>query len=97
MITKEKLEELQAEYSNVMHWPVGENLYKIPAAWLVQEAGFKGVHDEEPGMGTWPTQALVLVNEHATSTAAVMKFKQKILDAVKKKFGIDLVQEPELL
>lgn len=97
IITKAQLEKLQAQYSNVMHWPVGDNAFKIPAAWLVQEAGFKGVHDAETGMGTWPTQAIVLINEHATSTAAVLAFRQKILDAVQKKFGITLEQEPELL
>ncbi len=97
MVSQKKLDELQAKYTNVMHWPVGEKMYKIPAAWLVQEAGFKGVHDAETGMATWPTQAIVLVNEHAKSTADVVKFKQKILDAVHKKFGVMLEQEPQIL
>jgi UDP-N-acetylmuramate dehydrogenase len=97
MITREKLDQLQVDYNNIMHWPVGQDLYKIPAAWLVQEAGFKGYHDQETGMATWPTQAIVLVNEHAPNTAAALKFKQKIVDAVEKKFGITLVQEPEVL
>ncbi|HKX72545.1 MAG TPA: UDP-N-acetylmuramate dehydrogenase [Candidatus Saccharimonadales bacterium] len=97
MITQEKLNELQETYGNVMHWPVGENVYKIPAAWLVQEAGFKGVHDKETGMATWPTQAIVLVNEHAKTTADALAFKQKILDAVQKQFGITLEQEPVVL
>jgi UDP-N-acetylmuramate dehydrogenase len=96
MISKEKLEELQTTYTNIMHWPAGDR-FKIPAAWLVQEAGFKGVHDEETGMASWPTQAIVLVNEHAKSTADALKFKKKILDAVEKKFGITLEQEPQIL
>lgn len=97
MISRAKLEELQTEYTNIMHWPVGEDVFKIPAAWLVQEAGYKGYHDEKTGMGTWPTQAIVLVNESAKTTAQAMAFKQKIVDAVQKKFGITLEQEPELL
>lgn len=97
IISREQLEKLQASYSTIMHWPVGENLFKIPAAWLVQEAGFKDVHDKKTGMGTWPAQALVLVNEHAESTAQLLEFRQQIVDAVKKKFGIELEQEPELL
>ena len=97
IITQAKLDELQAKYTNVMHWSVGEGIYKIPAAWLVQEAGFKGVHDKETGMATWPTQAIVLVNEHAKSTADAMKFRQKILDAVEEKFGVKLEQEPQVL
>lgn len=97
IITRAKLEQLQATYTNLMHWPVGEDLFKIPAAWLVQEAGFKDYHDPETGMATWPTQAIVLVNEHATSTKQLLAFKNKITTAVKKKFGIILAQEPELL
>ena len=80
-----------------MHWPVGNGVYKVPAAWLVQEAGFKGYYDEETGMATWPTQAIVLVNENAKGAADVLAFKQKIMDAVYKKFGIALEQEPQLL
>ena len=48
-------------------------------------------------MATWPTQTLVLVNEHARNTADLETFRQKIIDAVHQKFGITLVQEPELL
>jgi len=97
IITQGKLNDLQSKYTSVMHWPVGEGVYKIPAAWLVQEAGFKGYHDAETGMATWPHQALVLVNEHATSTADLLAFRQKILDAVQKKFEITLEQEPQML
>jgi UDP-N-acetylenolpyruvoylglucosamine reductase len=48
-------------------------------------------------MATWPKQPLVLVNEHAKNTADLLKFKQKIVEAVHAKFNITLVQEPELL
>jgi UDP-N-acetylenolpyruvoylglucosamine reductase len=48
-------------------------------------------------MATWPTQPLVFINEHATSTSSLLTFKQKIIDAVQTKFAITLVQEPELL
>lgn len=97
MITRQQLEKLQAIHTNVMHWPVGEDKFKIPAAWLVQEAGFKDYHDKKTGMATWHAQPLVLVNEHATSTKQLLTFKQMIADAVKKKFDITLEQEPELL
>lgn len=97
IITRAKLEKLQANYPTITHWPVGDELFKIPAAWLVQEAGFKDYHDPKTGMATWPAQALVLVNEHATSTKQLLEFRDKITQAVKKKFGISLEQEPELL
>jgi len=88
---------VQATYPNVPHWPLSDGRVKIPAAWLLEQAGFKDAHDPETGMGTWPAQPLVLVNEHATSTAQLLAFRQHILDAVEQRFGIVLEQEPELL
>jgi UDP-N-acetylenolpyruvoylglucosamine reductase len=48
-------------------------------------------------MATWKSQPLVLVNEHANSTADLLKFRQQIVDAVRVDFDIELEQEPELL
>lgn len=91
------LVQLRADYGDVPHWPTDDGRIKIPAAWLIEKAGFKDVHDAQTGMATWSAQPLVLVNEHATSTEQVLAFKQKIVGAVKQKFNITLEQEPELL
>lgn len=87
--------QLQADYPNAPHWPVEEGKVKLPAAWLLDQAGFKDMHDAETGMATWPQQTLVLVNEHAQSTSDLEKFKQKIISTVEQKFHITLQQEPE--
>jgi UDP-N-acetylmuramate dehydrogenase len=98
LISTEDLSTLQSAYPDMPHWPTDDpDIMKIPAAWLIEQAGFKDAHDEETGMATWPKQPLVLINEHAKSTADLLTFKQKIVDAVAAKFGITLVQEPELL
>jgi UDP-N-acetylmuramate dehydrogenase len=89
--------QLQATHPNIPHWPAGEGRVKISAAWLLEQTGFKDMHDAQTGMATWPVQPLVLVNEHAQSTAQLLQFRQKILDAVQQKFDITLQQEPELL
>jgi UDP-N-acetylmuramate dehydrogenase len=97
IIDEGMLAQLTADYGAVPHWPLDDGRVKIPAAWLLEQAGFKDFHDPETGMGTWPTQPLVLVNEHAQSTNQLLNFKQKITHAVQQKFGINLEQEPELL
>jgi UDP-N-acetylmuramate dehydrogenase len=97
IIDEGRLAQLQAQYPNIPSWPAEEGKVKIPAAWLMEQAGFKDLHDAETGMATWPTQPLVLVNEQAPSTAALLTFRQKILDTIKQKFDITLEQEPELL
>jgi UDP-N-acetylmuramate dehydrogenase len=96
IITTGQLAQLQSDYPDIPHWRVDDLNAKIPAAWLLEHAGFKDYHDSGTGMATWPTQPLVLVNEHAESTANLESFKQKIITAIKQKFQITLEQEPEL-
>lgn len=97
IISNSELIELRAAHPTLPCWPLEDGRAKIPAAWLIEQAGFKDFHDEETGMATWATQPLVLVNEHAKTTADLLKFKTKVTEAVQTKFGITLTQEPELL
>ncbi|HEX8226874.1 MAG TPA: UDP-N-acetylmuramate dehydrogenase [Candidatus Saccharimonadales bacterium] len=92
--------QIQSDYPDIPHWPVSTDdtsHVKIPAAWLIEQAGYKDFHDQLTGMATWKTQPLVLINEHARSTADLLAFKKRIIDAVDTKFQITLEQEPELL
>lgn len=97
IISEETLAQLQAGYQQMPHWPTGDGKIKLPAAWLIDQAGFKDYHDSATGMATWPKQSLVFINEHATSTADLLAFRQKVIDAVQARFHITLEQEPELL
>jgi len=96
IISQAEYERILANYPEVKGWQF-DGLVKLSAAWLVEQAGFKDVHDSETGMGTWPKQALIFVNEHARSTSDLLNFKQKIVGKVQTMFGIVLEQEPELL
>ena len=89
--------QIHADYQDVAYWNTDDNRVKVSAAWLIDKAGFKDFHDEETGMATWATQPLVLINEHAHTTADLLKFKEKIVQGVQDKFGITLEQEPELI
>lgn len=97
IITEEELVQIQADHPDMPHWPAANNTLKVPAAWLIEQAGFKDYHDEATGMATWPNQSLVFINEHAKTTADLLAFRQKVVDAVQTKFHINLTQEPELL
>lgn len=97
IIDKSTFSELQSQFPDIVCWSSANNKIKLSAGWLIEHAGFKDYHDEQTGMATWDKQSLVLINEHAESTADVLAFKQKIVDAVFEKFGIKLEQEPELV
>lgn len=91
------LNKLRQDYPTLPCWPLEDGRVKIPAAWLIEQAGFKDFHDEATGMATWAKQPLVLVNENAKSTADLLTFRQKLVETVQSKFNITLDQEPELL
>jgi UDP-N-acetylmuramate dehydrogenase len=65
---------------------------KVPAAWLVEQAGFKRGHRED-GVGISRRHALALVNLGGT-TSELLALAGKIERAVKQKFGVALEREP---
>jgi UDP-N-acetylmuramate dehydrogenase len=97
IVDESVLTQIQASYPDIPHWPMPDGRIKLPAAWLLEQAGFKNMHDPETGMATWPAQPLVLVNEKAQATTQLLAFKQKIVTTVQQKFQVILEQEPELL
>lgn len=97
IVNSELFNRLLSKFPQLKYWALPDGSYKLAAGWLVEQAGFSDYHDEETSMSTWKNQNLVLVNEHAKSTNDLLKFKQKIVDAVAQKFEIILEQEPELL
>ena len=97
IISEAQFVQLQAQHRDIPHWQMEDGRIKLPAAWLVEQAGFKDYHDNASGMGTWPAQCLVLVNESAVHTAQLLQFKQAIVERIQTMFGLTLEQEPELL
>lgn len=96
IVSSDKLKDLQSTYQNIPYWPLENDKVKLSAAWLVESAGFGNKSDMQTGMSTWPGQSLVIVNEHAKSTADLIKYVNQICADVKSKFEVDLRQEPEL-
>jgi UDP-N-acetylmuramate dehydrogenase len=97
IVSEDKLVELNEDFLHVPSWPFSEGQVKVSAAWLIEKAGLKDNHDPVTGMATWAKQPLVLVNEHASSTSDLLAYKREIVGVVESKFGITLIQEPELL
>ncbi len=92
-----QLDEIRGNYPGVVYWTVGDDQAKVSAGWLLEQLGLKGYHEPNTGMAIWDKQALVLVNEHAPSTAHLLAFRDAIIKSVQEKYGITLIQEPELI
>jgi UDP-N-acetylmuramate dehydrogenase len=66
---------------------------KIPAAWLVEQAGFhKGYALDAAGISTRHT--LAIVNRGGATAREVLALRDRIVTAVEQKFRIRLEQEP---
>ncbi|MFC6647481.1 UDP-N-acetylmuramate dehydrogenase [Granulicella cerasi] len=78
---------------NVPRWPAGAGLVKLPAAWLLERAGFvKGFGSGRVGVSTKHT--LALVNRGEASFADVEQMQAEIVAKVEALFGVRLVREP---
>lgn len=94
-ISKRQFLKLKYEYPDIKFWRVVGDRYKISGAWLISSANLQGFSME--GIKFHENQNLVVVNQSATSTKSLVKFRDTVVKAVKDKFGVVLEQEPELL
>ena len=84
--------------SSVPHYPVsgpgGEPWVKIPAAWLIDQCGWKGA--VRGGAGVWPSQPLVIINASGeASPEEILALEECIRMSVSDRFGIVLSPEVE--
>jgi UDP-N-acetylmuramate dehydrogenase len=78
------------------HYPAGEGFVKLPAAWLIEQAGFpKGFALGRAGISSRHT--LALVNRGGASAAELLALRDVIVAGVEARFGISLQMEPVLL
>jgi UDP-N-acetylmuramate dehydrogenase len=69
---------------------------KIPAAWLIEKAGFsKGYILGNAGLSA--NHSLAIINRGEARSDDIIALKELIRSAVFEKFGVDLVPEPVLL
>jgi UDP-N-acetylmuramate dehydrogenase len=75
------------------HYPAGPGLVKIPAAWLLEHAGFhRGFAMGRAGISSRHT--LALVNRGGATAQDIVALRNSILAGVEEKFRIRLEPEP---
>lgn len=87
-----QLADIRRDYPDVPVYEMSGGAHKISTGWLIEQAGLKGslLH----GMRVHDRNALVLINESATSYADVAAARGEIIGAVRDKFRIQIEQEP---
>ncbi len=84
---------LHMSASKIPHWPATDGQIKLPAAWLLEKAGFpKGFILGHAGISSRHT--LALINRGHATAADMIALRDSIRHEVLSRFGILLEQEP---
>ncbi len=86
---------LQAAYPRLPHWPQPDGRVKLAAAWLIEQAGCKGLREGDAGISD--RHALVLVNHGRASGPQLWALAQRVRHTVAERFGVLLEPEPRVL
>lgn len=87
--------KIKEEYPEAKFFPVDDSYTKIPAGWLIENAGLKGKSFGK--VSVYDKNALVLINISDATCEDIISARDEIIKTVKDKFGIILEQEPEII
>ena len=91
VIERTQYEALLKDYPTMPHYDEPNGKVKVPAGWLIEQAGWKGWRDEH--VGVYDKQALVLVHYGGGKGHDIVELAHRIQDSVEEKFGIRISPE----
>lgn len=94
-ISTEHFTKLIEQYSTMPHHTTGNHKVKVPAAWLIEQCGWKGKRIGD--IGVHDKQALVLVNYGNGKGKDIKNLADEIRASVLEKFDIALVPEVNVI
>lgn len=95
IIPKSQFEEIHPNFPEMPHYVVSENDVKVPAGWLIEQAGFKGKRFGDAGIHQ--NQALVLVNYGNATGQEILAVSKDIQATILEKFGIAIEAEVNVI
>jgi UDP-N-acetylmuramate dehydrogenase len=85
------------EDTKVPRFDAGDGMVKVPAAWLIERAGFGKGYDPGHGARISAKHTLALVNSGSATTSDLIALASQIRDGVQDCFGVRLAPEPVLI
>lgn len=95
VVSREVFEKIrETATADVPHYPLADGSVKIPAAWLIEQCGWKG--QSLGRAAVWHLQPLVIVNPgRDASPEEIIALERAIVQSVSERFGITLSPEVE--
>jgi UDP-N-acetylmuramate dehydrogenase len=94
VVSEAEFQRLKGSYPLMPFHRHGE-LYKIPAGWLIEKAGWKGYRSGN--VGCYEKQSLILVNYGNATGREILDLSEKISGSVASMFGIGLEREVNVI
>ncbi len=95
VISASKFRDLKERFPEVANYPLPNGDVKIAAAWLIDQAGWKGKTFDN--YGVHKNQALVLVNYGNAEGSAIYQLSEDILESILEIYGIHLEREVNVI
>ena len=89
-VPEEQANALLVQYPDMPHFETPQGV-KIPAAWLIEQCGWKG--KTLGGAQVWPKQPLVIVNANHATAQEIMDLAAQVSESVFEKFTIKINPE----
>lgn len=83
--------KIKAKFPNIVYYDLPNGMVKVPAAWLIEQCGWKG--KRVGNTGCYEKQALVIVNYGGATGEEIFQHADNVFYSVKDKFGIELAAE----
>lgn len=95
ILLKSEFNKIHNKFPEMKYYEISETEVKVPAGWLIEQAGFKGLRFGDAGIHK--NQALVLVNYGNATGQEILNVSKDIQETIFKKFGIHIEAEVNII
>jgi UDP-N-acetylmuramate dehydrogenase len=95
ILLKSDFEKIHQQFPDMKYFDISETEVKVPAGWLIEQAGFKGKRFGDAGIHK--NQALVLVNYGNATGQEILNVSKNIQETIFKTFGIHIEAEVNVI
>jgi UDP-N-acetylmuramate dehydrogenase len=95
ILLKTDFEKIHQQFPEMKYYDISETEVKVPAGWLIEQAGFKGKRFGDAGIHK--NQALVLVNYGKATGQEILHVAKSIQQAIFTTFGIHIEAEVNVM